>query len=217
MKLEVPHFRQGKNACGPASLRMVLSYYGVDHSESEIIRGLGGLVYEGKPELQGSLCVDNALYARRCGFEVSCYTYNMKVLPSKLKGKSTDELKPALEDLLMKDNNKNSRLLTTYLQMIDEGVDLQVRMPSFDTVRNFIDQKVPVILSINPRILYENKVHWRAGHFIVITGYEGTNFYFNCSDSKESSKEVEEEKLFFSLANNALDGSGYLIAIRPRK
>jgi ATP-binding cassette subfamily B protein len=42
MKLEVPFFRQQEaNTCGPACLRMVLGYYGVQASEHEVARDCG--------------------------------------------------------------------------------------------------------------------------------------------------------------------------------
>lgn len=36
--LKVPAFKQGPSACGPASLRMVLAYYGIKKSEKELIQ-----------------------------------------------------------------------------------------------------------------------------------------------------------------------------------
>lgn len=40
--LEVPHFKQGKPwSCGPASVRMILAYYGFDESECTLIDELG--------------------------------------------------------------------------------------------------------------------------------------------------------------------------------
>ncbi len=60
--LDVPFVRQERDFCGPASLSVVLKYYGKDVSQEEIAKE----VYS--PKLKGALITDLRIYAQSQGF-----------------------------------------------------------------------------------------------------------------------------------------------------
>ncbi|MBU2589337.1 MAG: C39 family peptidase [Nanoarchaeota archaeon] len=214
MILDVPIFGQETDrTCEPSCLKMVFQYYGEYHSESQILKGIGGLTKYNSINDLGTLTIDNALYARRAGFNVNCYSYNMDLLPSSFEGLGKQELKREIEKLVNQSQNKN--VLEKYLLAIEEGVNLKLRMPNLNDIKDFIVQQVPVILSVNSRIFFENDADIGIGHSIVATGY--SNDYFYCNDPWLSSmKKISSEKLIFALSNNILKGSAYLIAVKPK-
>lgn len=220
MELDVPNFKQeDRGSCGSASLRMVFNYCGKNYSEKEILDGAGGLVPHNKDGDLGTLTIDNVMYAASLGFRGVCHTYNMELLPAHFKDLSNPDLRKGIERLLdgKKDTedekeNKDKRILETYLQVMDSGIALSVRMPSMHNIRGFLNYKIPVILAVNSRILFEKDLNLTMGHFIVITGHGIDLFHYN-DPLDGQKKDISEDKLFFALSNNILDGSAYLMAI----
>lgn len=62
-RLHIKPFRQTRGFCGPASLRMVLSYYGMEQSERALARLSGAI------RAQGVRAAGLAAAARRLGFK----------------------------------------------------------------------------------------------------------------------------------------------------
>lgn len=75
--MKVPLFKQKTNSCGTTSLRMVMSFLGVDVSEEEIIRGVGGL------KSYGVKTVALAEYAKKKGFKTILYSFSKKLSEGK--------------------------------------------------------------------------------------------------------------------------------------
>lgn len=194
---------------------MILKSYGQEYSESYLTKKIGGVITVDKElGLVGTLSVDHALYAKKLGFNVSCYSYNMKLLPASFKDLKKPELKKGIERLLEEKEGIEKRILKTYTEMIEHDVDLKIRMPSMKDVKMFLEQKIPVILPVNTRVLYENNSPIHSGHFIVITGFNKNKFYYNNPGRGGTAEQISSEKLFFALSNNVLDSSAYLIAIK---
>ncbi|MBU0598079.1 C39 family peptidase, partial [Patescibacteria group bacterium] len=87
-----------------------------------------------------------------------------------------------------------------------------IKKPSIKDVKKFLKRKIPVILSVNSRILYNNLKQKITGHFIVITKYKNGIFWYN--DPKDGRRHsIKEDDLIFAWHNNILDSSGYLLII----
>ncbi len=84
MFINVPKFKQRKNTCGTTSLRMVLSFWGRDIPEKEIIREVGGL------KSYGVKTTKLADFAGKLGFNISCFSYNRKLADGGAKLKLPD-------------------------------------------------------------------------------------------------------------------------------
>ncbi|MBI4176452.1 MAG: C39 family peptidase [Candidatus Aenigmarchaeota archaeon] len=89
MKMQVPVFRQGRKACGPAALRMVLAYYGERVTEKAIINAIGGV------KSYGARTIALAEFARKMGFKTECLSYNKKMAKGMAKIR-----KPSKADIL---------------------------------------------------------------------------------------------------------------------
>lgn len=75
----VPFVEQKENLCGPASLAMVMNYFGVGISQDEIARE----IYE--PGLEGTLSMQMFLYPAQKGFEVEMYNGSFEDLKEKIR------------------------------------------------------------------------------------------------------------------------------------
>lgn len=75
----VPFIEQKDDFCGPASLAMVMNFYGVKVSQEEIAKE----IYS--PELKGSLSMDLVLYPIKKGFETEMYNGNLDDLKEKIR------------------------------------------------------------------------------------------------------------------------------------
>lgn len=74
----VPFVRQKADYCGPASLAMVLNYWGMAVSQEEIAED----IYS--PELRGTLSAGMASYAAKRGFGVEVHNGNLQDLKDKI-------------------------------------------------------------------------------------------------------------------------------------
>ena len=77
--LYVPFIKQKIDYCGPASLAMVLNFWGVDITQDEIAQE----VYS--PELKGALSIEMVLYAVQRGFEAEMYNGSLQDLKDRIK------------------------------------------------------------------------------------------------------------------------------------
>lgn len=75
----VPFIEQKDDFCGPASLAMVMNFYGVEVSQEEIAKE----IYS--PELKGTLSMNLVLYPIKKGFEAEMYNGNLDDLKQKVR------------------------------------------------------------------------------------------------------------------------------------
>jgi len=91
-------------------------------------------------------------------------------------------------------------------------------IPSLDIIKSFLNKKLPVVIGVRSKVLFEEKrgKRFKAGHCIVLTDYEDGKFYYNDpSDGKAKSISADNDKLIFALSTNVLDSSAYLLVIKP--
>jgi len=88
-RIPVPLLKQNKMTCGPTALRMVISYFGKQVSEEEILQKIGGI------KKFGVRTIKLADFAKSLGFKTYCYSYNKKLSKGKAEIK-----KPSKFDIL---------------------------------------------------------------------------------------------------------------------
>ncbi len=209
MKLKVPIVKQKHEmGCGAAGMSMVYKYFGQDVSEEKIIRETGGLTK------WGSFTTDHALMAKNLGFKVVCRAYGLEYFePKDAQISRTDFIKKT--KILIKKEKRayNKRELKSILKVLESNINFKMEIPSLGVIKEFLNKKLPVVLSVNSAILFEKRLDLRMGHLIVLTGYEKDKFYYN-DPSSEKSKTMSADKLIFALSNNVFDSSAYLLVIR---
>lgn len=221
MLLKVPILKaKHESGCGATSLSMVLKYYHKNYSEKRIIKELEiGLVKD-----RGTLIIDEALLAKKLGFDVVCYSYNMELYKSNFVELSKSELLAALNKLLKKKQIiLNKLVLRKTSELVNLGANFKIKMPELDDITSFLNKGIPVMLAVNAKILFEverlpnfPKMSNDEGHIIVITGFKNDTFYYNCPYFGEC-KKISKDKLFFAWSNNVLDSSAYLLVLKKIK
>jgi len=208
MKFVVPIIKQKhKKACGATGMSMVYKYFDKDISEEEIIKEVGGLTK------WGSFTVDHALMAKNLGFKVICYSYGLIYFePSDTKLSRVDFIRKTKSLIKKEKRNYNKRELQSILRVLESDINFEMKMPSLNTIREFLDKKLPVCLTVNSAVLSGKKRNLRWGHFIVLTGYDKDIFYYN-DPHYSKNKSISADKLIFALSNNIFDSSAYLLVI----
>lgn len=214
--LKVPLAKQkNKLGCGPTTLGMVLNYFGEKVSEEKILDALGGVFENKETGHAGTFATENALYAKSLGYKVICTTYNLELFKPSLTDASKEDLRKYIIKTLKKKNHTvNRRILKTYLQLLDSGVDLRIKMPSFNEYKRYLDKKIPVIIAVNSKILREsdNSQTW-TGHYIALIGYKNNCFFYNDPlDAKVH--RIKDEKLWLALSNNVIRSSAYMVVVK---
>jgi hypothetical protein len=210
MKIDVPLVKQkDKNGCGAAGMSMIYKFFGVNLSQEEIIKKIGGLTR------WGSFTVDHALMANELGFSTTVYSYNLEYYDPSDSKLSRKELIKKTGELIKKENRQyNIRELKSILKVLRSDVSYEMRIPTLNSIKKFLDKRIPVVVAVNSAVLFEKKKDLRWGHFLALTGYEKNRFYYN--DPHGIKGTISDEKLIFALSNNVFDSSAYLLVIKPK-
>ncbi|CAN5123266.1 hypothetical protein BH11PAT4_BH11PAT4_0540 [soil metagenome] len=179
MQLEVPLFRQPERSaeCGPASIQMLLAYYGVETSREEILADIpmkeGGTV---GPEL--------GLYLLRHGFEVEIVTMHPRLFNIASNFETREALISHLESLESKMKGEwNPWALSSFIQFIKEGGAITPKVPDLGDIRDEITEKRPLISLLTHWFLFDSGLPPRfTGHFNVVTGIDESFVYVNDPD-----------------------------------
>lgn len=109
--------QKNKLSCGPAVLKMIFSYYGFNISESEIIKGMGGL------RQYGVRAINLAEYAHSMGFKVKYFSFNKKLSKGAaiIKKPSLDEVHKLLKRKIPVILAVNSSILYNNLKRRNKG------------------------------------------------------------------------------------------------
>lgn len=210
MRLKVPLIKQKyKIGCGLAAMSMVYKYFGGKISERKISKEIGGLTK------WGSFAVEHALMAQKLGFDVTCHSYNLEYFePADIK-LSRAKLIKKTKTLIQKEKRTfNKRKLKGILRVLKSNINFKMRIPSLNEIKKFLNEKMPVIVSVRLAAFSEEKKDLKSGHYIVLTGYENDKFYYN--DPKDGkAKIISADKLIFAISTNVFDSSAYLLVIKP--
>ena len=104
-------------------------------------------------------------------------------------------------------------MLKAILKVLESDIEFKMKMPPLNTIKKFLNKKLPVVVAVNSAVLFEKKINLKLGHYIVLTGYKNDKFCYN--DQKFGKiKSISADKLIFALSNNVLDSSAYLLVIR---
>ncbi len=191
--LNVPLIKQkDKHDCGVACGMMLLKYYNkkADYEElsSSIKRNKEGKInifnlasalydYNLKPKIQ----FFNYLFFEDC-FEIKEIIKNFK----NIKGK----------------NKKESDILESIILAKQKGISVSHKIFFINDIERLIKNKSPVIALVSVADFRGIKLDIWRGHFIVITGFDKRNFYYNdphWDDNKFGKHKIEKSRLMISI------------------
>lgn len=186
MKLEVPFYPQtNETNCGPAALRMILSYFGKDYRLSEIEREAG--IEAGK----GLYTLQLALAARRLGLSVRFFTRSLGFNSEHLKMDFYQKYSPMNESrmaLLMQDARTAGILMKECSLTLEEILSYVHR-----------DSLVLVLLDWNSTLKKEGY----QGHFVPLVGYDDEFVYVHNPGPQNAQAFVPLTRTIFDEARKA--------------
>ena len=103
------------------------------------------------------------------------------------------------------------------IYLLENKQDIKVKFPEKEDIIHFLEQKIPVLISVRARIFFQNSdVDAESGHYLVVSDYDRKKFsVIDPFDGKE--KFIDEDRLLLAWVNNAIDSTDYLLAIEPIK
>ncbi len=162
MKLKVPFYKSKQDVdCGPVALRMVLAYFGKNHSLKKISKEEKQL----DTGLVWSLGIVRA--AKKLGFPVKL------ISTTNFSHKETD-----IDYYKKYVNNKGMLVLKELDEEIKKlGIETEERNMSLEELLSYVsNDSIPIVL-INWYVI-ANKEGYN-GHFVPITGYDDENVYIH--------------------------------------
>ncbi|MBU4299720.1 MAG: C39 family peptidase [Nanoarchaeota archaeon] len=188
-------------------------------SEEEILLSAGG--FYNSEGYYGMLSIRAAVILHKMGFETHIRTYNTEILKPEWSTIGNIALIKRLEALnkkLVKEKRKaNVTVVDSMLYLLKNGQDLKIKFPETKDIIQFLERKIPVLISVWAKTIYGNSdTLATGGHYLVVIGYDGKNFIvLDPYNGKE--RKIDESLLLLAWCNNALNSTDFLLAIKPKK
>lgn len=157
----------------------------------------------------------------KLGFETHVRTYNTSLLKpewANINSITLIEHLEVLKEKLAKEKRKaNVTVVDSLLYLLKNKQDLKIKFPEKEDLIGFLEQKMPVLISVWSKTIYgKSDPLATGGHYLVVIGYDGKNFtVLDPYDGKEHA--IDESLLLLAWVNNALDSTDFLLAIEPKK
>ena len=174
MELNVALIRQAKNSrdCGIAGLYMILNYYGINSSISEL-----------KKEIEidefGTYAPQLGSYLIKHGFNVEISNLNPRLFTRQNMGNSKKDLINNFNEVLKKCKTKRDRKVMKYfIRFLSDGGKVTPKIPDKKDIISEIRNKRPITALLTTNFLLGSKPNLNS-HFNVITGIDDKKIYVN--------------------------------------
>ncbi|UCD04571.1 MAG: C39 family peptidase [Candidatus Woesearchaeota archaeon] len=211
MKINVPLFKQSKkNACGLTTFRSILKYNDLDFSEEELEKKVDGLKNE--EGYQGALSINMATFARTLGFKINIYIYNLEIIKPEWINLSNEELIENLKKEYPARKQLSKEIISAMIDLLEAKENIRIKYPSLNDLKEYIDKQIPILISVNAGIFYEDNTLKKEGHYLIVIGYENDEFIIIDPNHTEE-KRIKKDKLYLAWCINAIESTDYLLAI----
>lgn len=194
MKLDVPIVIQDRDSkeCSLAGLSMLFKYYGLDIP-------LGQLKSEIEVDETGTYIPQLGSYLIKRGFNVEIVTMHPSLFTKKDELMSSEEILRRFKDMYEKsESEKNKKVLNHFIQFINDGGTILVKIPSKRDLINEINEKRPVCALLTSNFLGGEKPIFNF-HFNLVTGIDDGYVYVNdpAWDGRGGSKKYVINDFFY--------------------
>jgi len=173
-RLNVPLVRQKKNSvdCGLACLLMIFSYYGHKKSFTTLKKDL-------KVHKTGTYSPQLGTYLIKNGFNVEIVTQHPGLFTIHHRRLNQKDLLIHIRKLLKTTKKKkNIKTLKYFVEFMEAGGTIKVKIPGVDDIKNSLKNHSPLIALLTSLFLTEKEPIFNL-HFNVVTGLSDKYIYLN--------------------------------------
>lgn len=167
--------------CGPTCLQALYQYYGDNVPLREVIQGVKKL------KTGGTLAVMLGNHALQRGYKASIYSYNLNVFdPTWFKYSSKKIIGFLKEQIEFKHKRRKLQIASrAYIKFLESGGLVHYAELDDELIKGYLKKGVPILTGLSATYLYgtareipqfdiyDSIKGEPAGHFVVITGYDG--------------------------------------------
>lgn len=219
--------------CGPTSLHAVYAHYGLEVPLKELINEVEFL------EEGGTLGVFLGLDALKRGFNVTIYSYNLRIFDPTWTELAMPELRAKLEALhRAKRSQKLRKAVDAYIRFIDAGGKIEFEDLHKEIFESYFKQDIPVLSALSATYLYKCKREYTGpgnksvfddiqgdptGHFVVLYGIDSDGkFLVADPDSTNPLHQkpyyrVDCDRLIHSILLGVVTYDSNMLVIEPKK
>ncbi len=158
--------------CMPKCLSIVLARYGYEMSFKDFY------TVTGQPVEKDGLNIDAAYFASKLGFRVDCFAYNFEFTSPHDAQTSQIELLGVLRKRLTEETFLDDKILSAVIRAMESGVNYHIEQPSWASLKNYLDQSIPIIVGVTRAALYGARGNPYEGHDIVLMSYKNRSVTF---------------------------------------
>ncbi|HWL10263.1 MAG TPA: C39 family peptidase [Planctomicrobium sp.] len=224
--------------CGPTCLHAVYRYFDNPILLDQVIQEVGQL------EQGGTLAVLLGSHALRQGYDVTLYTYDLKVFdPTWFRPDRDVRLEERLTaQAEVKSKQRLQTATAAYIEFLQLGGKLKMEVLTIDLIRRHLKRGIPVLTGLSATFLYgemreycpENPPPGRttladdvrgypAGHFVVLCGYDPERRTVLVADPLEANPfardrqyAVDIDRVFSAIMLGIVTYDANLLVVRPK-
>lgn len=216
--------------CGPTCLHAVYHHYGDEIELEQVIRETPSL------EEGGTLASLLAGHALRRGYEVSLYSYNLRIFDPTWRDLPPEALIGKLESRLhYSRSEKRKKAVRAYIDVLKRGGRILFDEPTVGLLERILSHATPVLTGLSSTYLYQcpreygPKNEWDdirgdpQGHFVVLCGYDAEHRDVLVADplepnpvAKDHFYPVSIDRVLCAILLGVLTYDGNLLLIEPK-
>ncbi len=167
-----------ETTCGPTCLHAIYDFYNKPYNLDDLIKEIPEL------ELGGTLGVMLGNHALLRNFNVTIYTYNMRIFDPTWFVKGVDIRDKLVTSRTLVKDEKKKIAIAQYIQFLDNGGVLKFKDLTRSLLRRFLKKRQPILTGLSSTYLYrdirfdedtkmDNEMTGEPeGHFVILHGFD---------------------------------------------
>lgn len=207
----VPIQQEAGDDCGITCLRMVLKYYGLEVTGTDIKMFVIG-------DSEGTFETELGRFAKDKKLEVECFGYNLYLMGPKDSQLSIFELLQKLDEERKHPwfDSWYDKMHQSITKTLQEGVTYNIQPPTEAIIKDYLKRKVPLIVSTNPLVLNKKQgSDCSVGHEIVLSGINKDQVYYIDPLIGEEKSTSLEHVMLSIYARKWITTSAWMVVIYP--